>query len=41
MSENWQCEGMPESREVKMVTDSGLAESGRASVKKAEQADPL
>jgi len=41
VSGNWQHEGMPESREVKIVMDSGLAESGRASVRKAKQAHPL
>lgn len=41
VSENWQHEGMPESREVKIIMDGGLAESRRANVRKAEQAVPL
>ena len=41
MSENWRHEGMPESREVKIIMDSGLAVSGRANIRNAEQADPL
>lgn len=32
---------MPESREVKIIMDGGLAESRRASVREAEQAIPL